>query len=40
MESLHCAMQGMSFGNREQNWQDKEGVRSQVIRAALEVTAH
>ena len=37
-KSLHCAMQGMSFGNKEQNWQDKEGVRSRVIRAALEVT--
>jgi len=33
-------MQGMSFGTKEQNWQDKEGVRSRVICSALEVTAH
>ena len=34
--SVRRALQGMTFGYKDQNWQEEEGVR--VIHAALEVT--
>ncbi len=36
--SVRHALQGMTFGYKDQNWQEEEGVR--VIHAALEVTGH
>ena len=35
MFTLRCALQGMTFGYKDQNWQEEEGVR--VLHAALEV---